>query len=70
MNIGIEVVRTKGDYVVGRVGTIVSIDETNRAQVAWKGETTTWVSFSALAPTSIPYEIIRQPNKYSKYRAL
>jgi len=34
--IGQEVVRTKGDYVVGRVGIIISI-ENNRAQVKWDG---------------------------------
>lgn len=56
--IGQEVVRTMGDYVVGRIGSVIAIDsEKNRAQVKWVGETTTWVSFKALALTSIPYEI-------------
>lgn len=55
----LEVVRTKGDYVVGRIGPIIEIDhEKNRAKIDWKGERKTWVSFSSLAPTSIPYIII------------
>jgi len=53
--IGLEVVRSKGDYVVGRVGNIIAIDtEKNRAQVSWGS----WVSFTAIEPTSIPYQII------------
>lgn len=57
--IGEDVVRTKGDYVVGRTGKVVAIDvEKNRAQIEWKGETKTWVSFDSLEPISIPYEII------------
>lgn len=66
--IGQEVVRSKGDYVVGRIGTIEAIDTTkNRAQVQWKGDTKTWVSFTALELTSIPYEIIPsfQKDKYT-----
>jgi hypothetical protein len=52
--IGTEVVRSKGDYVVGNVGNIIAIDaEKNRAQVSWG----TWVSFTAIEPTSIPYTI-------------
>jgi hypothetical protein len=72
-----EVVRSKGDYVVGRVGNVVAIDlEKNRAQVSWNGDTTTWVSFNALELTSIPYEIIAsyQKDKYTwtnpKYKRL
>lgn len=65
---GQQVVRAKGDYVVGRTGIIVSIDsEKNRAQVQWDGETKTWVSFNALADTSIPYEIVRSTGKWPKY---
>jgi hypothetical protein len=53
--IGLEVVRAKGDYVVGRVGIIEEIDtEKNRVKVSWG----TWVSVSVVEPTSIPYEII------------
>lgn len=69
--IGQQVVRSKGDYVVGRVGSIVAIDsEKNRAQVQWGGETKTWVSFNALALTSTPYEIIRETGKWPKYKAV
>ena len=65
--IGQEVVRTIGDYVVGRIGNVIAIDsEKNRAQVKWVGETTTWVSFKALAPTTIPYEIT--PAYYDKIK--
>ena len=55
--IGDEVVRSKGDYVVGRVGIVVAIDEVKlRAQVDCGIKT--WVSFNSLELTSIPYEII------------
>jgi len=61
--IGLEVVRAKGDYVVGRVGKVIAIDtEKNRAQVSWGS----WVSFNAIEPTSIPYEI--KPATESKDR--
>ena len=61
--IGQEVVRAKGDYVVGRVGNIIAIDsEKNRAQVSWGS----WVSFTVIEPTSIPYEIIPS-HKKDKY---
>lgn len=57
--IGQEVVRSKGDYVVGRVGKVIAIDsEKNRAQVEWYSDPKTWVSFSSLELTSTPYEII------------
>jgi hypothetical protein len=66
--IGQQVVRSKGDYVVGRIGNIMAIDtEKNRAQVEWSGETKTWVSFGSLESTSQPYEIIRVPGKFPKY---
>jgi hypothetical protein len=62
---GLEVVRSKGDYVVGRTGTIVMIDnQKNRAQVQWNEGPSTWVSFSAIEPTSIPYEI--KPGAYDR----
>lgn len=75
-SIGLEVVRSKGDYVVGRIGIIIAIDtEKQRSQVDWNGETTTWVSFDSIEPTSIPYEIIegsfdKKKMKYSfpKYK--
>ena len=48
-----EVIRIKGDYVVGRKGLIVAIDsEKNRAQVQWYGNTKTWVSFNAIGLTT------------------
>lgn len=71
--VGDEVVRTKGDYVVGRRGVITDTKD-SRAQVAWYGETKTWVSFTAIALTSIPYKIIpSDPNKkrsYPKYQLI
>lgn len=54
-----EVVRSAGDYVVGRIGVIVALDlEKNRAQVDWNNDPKTWVSFKVIEPTSIPYRII------------
>jgi hypothetical protein len=68
LTIGQEVVRSKGDYVVGRIGLIVNIDaEKNRAQVEWNGNTKTWVSFNAIELTSSPYDIIREKGKWPKY---
>jgi hypothetical protein len=59
ITIGTEVVRSKGDYVVGRRGIVIAIDtEKNRAQVSWHHETKTWVKIEAIEPTSIPYEIL------------
>lgn len=61
--IGDEVVRSKGDYVVGRVGKIIELDmEKKRAKVSWG----TWVLWTALEPTSIPYEIVQGKN-FPKY---
>ena len=46
IEIGTEVVRSKGDYVVGRIGSVVAIDlDKNRAQVSWNCGIKTWVSF-------------------------
>lgn len=68
--LGLEVVRTTGDYVIGRTGHIVAIDaEKKRAQVEWKGNPTTWVAFAAIEPTSTPYEIIKG-GRFPKYRRL
>tara|TARA_R110000868_G_scaffold99064_3_gene272801 strand:- start:1212 stop:1490 length:279 start_codon:yes stop_codon:yes gene_type:complete len=67
IQIGVEVVRSKGDYVVGRIGKVIAIDtEKNRAQVDWNNNPKSWVSFSALELTSIPYEII-PPYKKDKF---
>lgn len=55
-----EVVRSRGDYVVGRIGIVVALDSAKRrAQVAWNNNPKTWVSFDSIEPTSIPYEIYR-----------
>lgn len=56
--VGTRVVRSKGDYVVGRTGTIVEIDEAkNRARVDWDKETKSQVNFNSLEPENIPYKI-------------
>ena len=66
--IGDEVVRSKGDYVVGRVGKIIEIDSLNgRARVEWEGSPRTWVKFDVIELTSIPYEILTT-SKYPVYR--
>lgn len=63
--VGTKVVRSKGDYVVGRVGPIVEIDaEKGRARVDWNlGGGRTWVKFEALERADIPYRI--QPGDYN-----
>lgn len=65
--IGVEVVRSKGDYVVGRTGSIVAIDaDKNRAQVAWSFGPITWVALASMELASIPYEIaVTQKDKWS-----
>jgi preprotein translocase subunit YajC len=58
VTVGEEVVRTQGDYVVGRVGNVIAIDtDKGRVQVAWNRETTTWVKSLCIEPTRIPYEM-------------
>lgn len=50
--IGEEVVRTKGDYVVGRKGIVVDTDPAkNRVQVDWYGNPKTWVSINVIEYT-------------------
>lgn len=69
VQIGQQVVRSKGDYVVGRIGEVVNKDEAkNRAQISWSGNTKTWVSVNAIEPTFIPYEIIKIDGKNPQYR--
>ena len=69
--IGSEVVRAKGDYVVGMIGTVIAIDtEKNRAQVNWLGGSKTWVSVTAIEPTSIPYEIIPGYYDHKKHKGI
>jgi len=54
IEVGKRVVRSKGDYVVGRLGTIVGIAE-GRARVSWEGETTTWVKADVIEDAAKPY---------------
>lgn len=62
--IGLEVVRSIGDYVVGRVGKVIEIDNVKgRARVQWEAGVKTWVKFAVIEPTSIPYEIINKPSR-------
>lgn len=63
------VVRSKGDYVVGRKGTVIAIDaDKKRAQVKWDGDSKTWVSFGVIEPESTPYEI--EPSRTEKVRGI
>jgi hypothetical protein len=56
--IGQQVVRTEGDYVVGRTGTVIELDLVKgRARVEWEGAPRTWVSFKVIELTSVPYKI-------------
>lgn len=68
--LGDRVVRSKGDYVVGRTGTIVdekaniSLDMnakiqhvTERVQVDWDEDSTTWVNVKSIELESVPYRI-------------
>ena len=55
--IGKEVVRTKGEEMVGCIGTIVSIDyDKNRVKVNW-GHNTTSLNINSVELTSKPYRI-------------
>lgn len=66
--IGDQVIRSKGDYVVGRVGKIIEIDSLNgRARVEWEGNPRTWVKFDVIELASIPCEILTT-SKYPVYR--
>ncbi|WP_291599185.1 hypothetical protein [Bacteroides sp.] len=63
-SIGLEVVRSIGDYVVGRIGKVIEIDsEKGRARVQWDAGVKTWVKFAVIEPTSIPYEIRNTPSR-------
>lgn len=76
--IDLEVVRSKGDYVVGRIGKIVAIDQhANRVQVAWHHLPKTWVKVDAVEPTSTPYLILPaeiyttgKRKSYPKYKVI
>lgn len=74
IKLGVRVVRSKGDYVVGRTGEIVGNDpDKQRVQVQWGGMMT-WVSYKVVELESVPYELVSVPGKhggtYSKYKAL
>lgn len=59
VNLNDQVVRSKGDYVVGRTGTVIALDlEKKRAQVQWDEDPKSWVAFTSLELKSLPYEII------------
>lgn len=60
--VDMEVVRSKGDGMVGRKGKILDVDLFFfRVRVAWYGYYRTWVSVDAVEPASIPYEIVPSP---------
>jgi hypothetical protein len=79
LKIGQEVVRTKGQDMVGAIGTILSIDNAkNKVSVDW-GHITTSLNSNSVEPTSIPYKIQEAKNyihngvykiQYQKYIAL
>jgi hypothetical protein len=57
-SLGTRVVRSKGDYVVGRTGTIIDLDvEKKRARVSWDGDKRTWVKTDVIEAESTPYKI-------------
>lgn len=62
---GQEVTRTIGDYVVGRKGIIVAI-KGDRVQVAWYGETKTWVNVKVITKRSVEVK----PNNQNKKEEL
>ncbi len=61
LTIGQEVTRTTGDYVVGRKGKIAAI-KGERVQVAWYGETKTWVNVKVITKGNVKVK----PNNQSK----
>ena len=66
--IGDQVIRSKGGYVVGRVGKVIEIDSLNRrARVEWEGSPRTWVKFDVIELASIPCEILTT-SEYPVYR--
>lgn len=68
--IDLVVVRSKGDYVVGRTGRIVDIDrDKRRVRVAWEGFNKTWVHAGVVEPIMNPYKIETgpEPNCYPVY---
>jgi hypothetical protein len=79
LKIGQEVVRTKGLDMIGAIGIVLSIDNTNnKVSVDW-GHITTSLNVNSVEPTSIPYRIQEAKNyihkgvykiQYQKYIAL
>ena len=68
--IGKEVVRTKGEEMVGCIGTIVSIDyDKNRVKVNW-GHNTTSLNINSVELTSKPYRIEPAYNYQNKKSGL
>lgn len=70
VKVGFQVVRSKGDYVVGRKGIILStrLDHLgrNQVQVMWDSGPKTWVNINSVELTTIPYAIVLG-GKYPKY---
>jgi len=70
VKIGHQVVRSKGDYVVGRKGVILATEVDrlgkNRAQIMWDSGPKTWVNIKVIESTNVPYAIV-QTNGYPKY---
>jgi hypothetical protein len=54
LQIGLIVVRSKGDYVVGRLGAIVEIVE-GRARVEWEGAPKSMVKADVIEDAATPY---------------
>ena len=51
--VGDNVTRIKGDYVVGRTGVIIDLDAIRRrARVQWRYAPKTWVSFDVIGHSS------------------
>jgi hypothetical protein len=62
LKIGQQVVRTKGQDMVGAIGAILSIDNAkNKVRVDW-GNITTTININSVALTSIPYRIQEAKN--------
>ena len=68
LTIGQEVTRTAGDYVVGRKGIIVAI-KGERVQVAWYGETKTWVNVKVITKGNVEVKPKNQ-NKKDEVKAI
>ncbi len=66
-SIGVRVVRSKGDYVVGRTGEIIEVDtDKKRVRVQWCINGRTWVKVDSVELESVPYEV--QTFYEDKYR--